>query len=308
MQKKPVIVSLNPSVDRIIHTKRFDLDGITHAHSSQIVAGGKGINVARVLKSFGYPFSLLNLVAGLEGELLKMLLEKEGIRSYFIEGRGMTREVIRIAEDASRTLLTFNEPGPACSEETLQRLLCLASHLMENEGSYLVMSGSVPESSLERAYAELIARSKPLNVVSVLDSRGEAFRLGVQASPAVVKCNREEFEEFTGESFSPSRLGELTAQSRIVIVTAGSEGAWAVWDGELLFAEPPQIDALNPVGSGDSFLAGLLIAMMNRWSKEEALAFATACGVVNALYWEPARVSPPEVQDFVKRVRVRRGG
>jgi ribokinase len=70
----------------------------------------------------------------------------------------------------------------------------------------------------------------------------------------------------------------LATDSRLAVVTLGARGA--VWsDGTSGgHASPPNINAVDATGAGDSFCAALALALIEGQTVEEAVRFACAAG------------------------------
>jgi ribokinase len=67
-------------------------------------------------------------------------------------------------------------------------------------------------------------------------------------------------------------LDALAPTHRVVVSTRGAEGAEAVAAGSRASAVPPRVVTGSPVGAGDAFAAGFLLALVDGAPLEEALA------------------------------------
>jgi len=186
------------------------------------------------------------------------------------------------------------------------------SHLDEalrtGQSAYLVLSGSVPSAYFDEVYPELISFARDRGIVSVLDARGRAFQRGVEACPTLAKCNAAELAELLGRSV-PSvadAIRSVAPDVPIFGVTLGDKGAYVRWDREVFLTVPPRVRAVNPVGSGDCFLAGMILGLVNGLSREETLRLATAAGTANAACWKAADIFPPDVSTLAPSVSVSR--
>ena len=79
------------------------------------------------------------------------------------------------------------------------------------------------------------------------------------------------------------------------VVTDGPRPDLVNHGGRLLRAIPPTIEVVNPVGSGDSLLAGLADGWLGEQEAEAIIRNGLACAVANALVWDPGDVEPAEV-------------
>lgn len=113
-------VTLNPSVDYIVFTDTIKLGELNRAGQTYKFAGGKGINVSRVLKSHGVESTALGFTGGFPGEFIKNSLQEADIMTDFIEVAEDTRINIKL-KGASET--EINAPGPAVTNEQTEQLL-----------------------------------------------------------------------------------------------------------------------------------------------------------------------------------------
>jgi tagatose 6-phosphate kinase len=91
-----------------------------------------------------------------------------------------------------------------------------------------------------------------------------------------------------------------------VIVTAGREPALA-FDGKIFRRiVSPRIKAVNPIGSGDAFTAGVVWRLLRGDDLGEACRWGAAAGAANALTPLPGELNRKDVNRLAKEVRVRR--
>jgi tagatose 6-phosphate kinase len=172
----------------------------------------------------------------------------------------------------------------------------------------VIFGGSVPDGKLDGIYAEMIQIAESRGVRSILDSRGQALRAGIEAAPFMVKPNLRETEDLLGTPLpdEQSRWQAIdwyeSKGTEVVVMSMGAEGALASLAGARWRAIPPRVEQVNPVGSGDCLVAGMAAGIRRRWPLEEALRLGVACGAANAAVWEAAHVAPEQVQELVTRV------
>ncbi|MEU8922588.1 PfkB family carbohydrate kinase [Kitasatospora sp. NPDC048545] len=84
-------------------------------------AGGKGINVARVLAAPGHAATVTGLVGGPTGQAVRAELAEAGLPDERVEVAGETRRTVAVADDRDTTVLL--EPGPEISPPEWRRFL-----------------------------------------------------------------------------------------------------------------------------------------------------------------------------------------
>ena len=277
-------VTLNPSLDYILHAAAFAEGKVNRAEREEIFPGGKGINVSRVLAALGIRSAAYGFAAGFTGEELRRLVRAYGIDADFLPVAGMTRINVKIRSGKETDI---NASGPSVREEDLRALAEKLRLLPEN--SVLVLAGSAPSSLSNDCYARLVSYSGRSDLRIALDTSGKAFARSLALAPWLIKPNAEELEEAVGEKLSSrgeiasaaERLQERGARN--VIVSLGGDGALLVSEsGERIFVPAPQGKAVDTVGAGDSLLAGFLAAKEQGVSDAEALAQGVAAGSATA--------------------------
>ena len=84
-------VTLNPAVDRTCRVECLAPGRVNRMKSVCSVAGGKGINVARVLRSFHMPAAAAGFLGGSGGRFIGKSMGEAGVECHFIQIRGGTR-------------------------------------------------------------------------------------------------------------------------------------------------------------------------------------------------------------------------
>jgi len=282
-----ITVTLNPSLDRTIELGRLAVGCVQRVNAARLDPGGKGVNVARALLANGVPARAVLPVAGVEGDQLVALLEREGVDVAVVPVLGHTRSNITIAE-ADGTVTKLNEPGASLGTDDLE---ALASGVLgaATPGSWVVLCGSLPPGLDAEAYATLTHRFVAAGLHVAVDTSGPAFRAAVAVGPELVKPNAEELAEAVGRPVhSPSEVIAAARElqdlgARTVLVSLGSQGAILVPESVLasesvLVGESPVDEPRSTVGAGDAFLAGFLAGRHHGANHRDAFAEALAWG------------------------------
>jgi len=248
-------------------------------------AGGKGVNVARVLHQLGEDVIATGLVGGRTGDHVQSLLDAEGVSAAFVRIAGESRRTTVVVAASSAT--GFWEPGPAVTgaewadfRAGFERLLARADTV--------VLSGSLPPGIPVEAYADLIRLARAAEVPTLLDADGDALRFGIAAGPAVVVPNAAELAELSSQPVdgiaSAERAGRsaLTMGGQAVVATLGVRGVVLIEPGRCLRAWPLHPVAGNPTGAGDACVAGLARTVGRPWAERlsEAVALGAAAAAV----------------------------
>jgi fructose-1-phosphate kinase PfkB-like protein len=180
-----------------------------------------------------------------------------------------------------------------------------------DKAQVVVLSGrSIPGAPVS-LYPDLIRIAHRKKVKSVFDTSGKDYRAGLRQKPWMIKPNIEEAEEaLTMSVRSVNEIKEATARLyskgiSMIAVTCGSRGAY-VYNGQtLLYVKPPRLQRKNPVGCGDSFIAGFLTAHIKQRSFMACSAYAVACGSANAMSIDPGDVQKKTINSIYKRIQIK---
>jgi 1-phosphofructokinase/tagatose 6-phosphate kinase len=295
-----VTVTLNAAIDRTLTVPNFQRGQRHRASAGITLAGGKGINVARALKTLGVPVVATGLVGGTTGARVIEELTGEAILNDFVHIEGESRTSTAVVDPTGGTYTEINEWGPAVRPEELELLLEKLRYLTQ-DAEYVVFAGSLPRDVEDDFYAEATRELAKRHVHSVLDSEGEPLRLGVEAEPFLVSPNQAEAEGLVGQEFHDDEdfrvaldtIAEMGARN--VLITT-ERGALALLredrDARRYRVEAPRVDPVSAVGSGDVLVAAFLAARHAGRSNEDALRSAVAAGAASTLEVGAGRFDP----------------
>jgi 1-phosphofructokinase family hexose kinase len=256
-----VILTLtpNPAVDLTLHVERVH-PGESHRVPPAIAqAGGKGVNVARVLHARGIRTLALAPVGGDTGRVFESDIADAGVPHRLIPVSASTRRSVAIVDESSGQTSIFNETGAALSggdwDAVMRAVIESAA-----DARCLVGSGSLPPDAPTDLYARLVAIARDLGVPSVIDATGAALLEAASAGASLLKPNQRELQESTAED-DPLRGAQalLDAGAGAVLVSLGEAGMLLVHAGGSapLRARLAVPLAGNPTGAGDAAVAAV---------------------------------------------------
>ena len=305
-------VTLNAAIDRTLAVPNFHVGRRHRAVEQTAVAGGKGVNVARALKSLGRPVLATGTAGGGTGARIIQLLDDEGITNDFVRINEESRMSTAVIDPTDGVTTEVNERGPALSnaerERVVERILYLAQG-----AQIVVLCGSLPRGVPVELYCQLIEDLRRMNVTTVLDTEGEPLRVAMRACPDLVTPNLIEAEELVGHEFADDddrltgvrEIVELGARDAIITYESGCVallgGDSAERRAYRVSVEPRE--PLSPIGAGDAFLAGYVAGLYERHSTEECLRLATACGAESVRHVGAGVIDPREVERLLPEVQ-----
>jgi len=279
-------LTLNPAVDRELQVPAISFGDVLRATSHRVDWGGKGFNVSRALRALGSDSVALGLVGGFAGQMIAAGLRQLGIAVDFVEIAGETRTNV-VVRDRERHL-KVNEAGPEIRPAD-EAALVDKVRALARAGDWWVLSGSLPPGASPGVYAEVIRIVQSAGAWAVLDTSGAALVHGVAARPFLVKPNAVEAAELTGRKVDSGIASARAAATDIhaqgaanVVISLGKAGALLSDGATAWAARPPRIVERNPVGAGDSMVAGLTWGLAQGMAVHQALRWAVASGAAAA--------------------------
>ncbi len=303
-----ITVTLNAAIDKTLAVPNFRLGRRHRAVEQTSMAGGKGVNVARALKSLDQPVIATGVAGGPVGTRIIEQLTDEAILNDFVRIREESRMSTAVVDPTSGEQTEINERGPTVSESELELFVDKLLYLAQG-AAICVFSGSLPRGVDPGLYERLVAELHRLNVLSVLDAEGEPMRLATRAAPSVVSPNELEAEELVGHEFADDEdrtvgdprdgrdgrpRGDHDPPGRLPGACSGGEHD-PDRPRKLIRATLDPLEPVSSVGSGDAFLAGYIAARYEGRSDEECLRYGVACGAESTQHFGAGVVNPREV-------------
>ncbi|ARC85494.1 1-phosphofructokinase [Clostridium argentinense CDC 2741] len=301
-----ITITLNPSIDRRYNIKNFERGKVFRADDFQYTPGGKGLNVAKVIKTLNEPVIATGFLGGRSGSYIVEKLDEMNIRHNFVSIDGETRSCLAIiSDDGSQTEIL--ESGPLISQKDMQRFYKLYEELIRQD-EIICISGSMPKDVDIETYKNLIETANREGKKILLDTSGEALKKGMEAIPYLIKPNKEELENlignviFTEEDIIKAVSPIIKEGINIVAVSLGREGCLVFNDNYMYRVRTPKVKAVNPVGSGDAMIAGFAVSLKRNYEFENMLKLAAACGTANALEEETGKADINNINRLIEDI------
>lgn len=307
-------VTLNAAIDKSLSVPNFRLGRRHRSVEQTTLAGGKGVNVARALKTLGQPVIATGFAGGATGTRLVEQLTAESILNDFVRIRDESRTNTAVHDPTNGEQTEINERGPAVTPGEVElfrdKLLYLA-----RGADVVVMAGSLPRGVESDLYSDLLRELHRLGVTTLIDTEGEPLRQALRAEPHVISPNVLEAEELVGHEFNDDddrvhAVREMTALGAREAIMTTPDGCFAAMqiDGSsaLLRARIEERETVAAVGAGDAFLAGFVASRYTGADPEDCLRFGVACGAESTQRLGAGLVDPARVERLVGEVQVER--
>jgi len=307
-------VAGNPSVDKLFEVEQLTVGGIHRPLRFVQTPGGKGIHIAQVASVLGADAMVLAVLGGHAGRWVAETLETEGIRGRFAWMEGETRSSLSVADRQTEELTEFYEAGTPMSSDDWSALEAIVVEQLPG-ASWLALAGSLPPGAPRDGYARLIAAAQRTNVATAVDTRGEPLARALDQQPDLVKINAFEAAELLGVPVNTLDQGREAVREvrhraggagHAAVVTMGPSGAVLAFPDGSLHLGSPSTRGAYPVGSGDAFLAGMLVALARGDGWLDAAALGLGAAAANADTPGAARLDPTRAAALAADAQIER--
>jgi len=307
-----ITVTLNAAIDKSLSVPNFRLGRRHRTVEQRTMAGGKGVNIARTLKTLGQPVIATGFAGGATGTHIVEQLTEESILNDFVRICDESRTNTSVLDPTTGEQTEINERGPSVSEREVElfrdKLLYLA-----RGAAIVVFAGSLPRGIESDIYAVLIRELERTGVTTVIDTDGEPLRQAVRAEPDVVSPNVIEAEELVGHEFSSEEERSLAV--REIAALGPREAIMTLPDGcfaQVLVDGHPCMrrvsvevrESIAKRGSGDAFLAGYIAARYEGRAPDQCLRFGVACGAESTARLGAGLIDPREARRLMGDVEL----
>lgn len=303
-------ITPNPALDRTLTVSGYTAGGVFRPDEVNVKAGGKGINVARAVAALGGNALCAGFLGGYQGRYLASLAAAEGLNTRWIFVDHVETRICTILVDPATGQSTgIYEAGFDVSEANWHHLLDVLQPDLDNS-CYISFSGSLPAASSLPHFSNMLHRLTASGHRVWVDTSGAALAEAARIPGIALKVNTDEISELLGEVIvTPEDSVHVARQLQQktlapVVITLGAMGAVWVDKARTYEARPPRVTAVNAVGSGDSFLAGLLLALEAAQAIPEAMRQAVAVGTANSLSVSGASFSLADVERLSQQVMI----
>jgi 1-phosphofructokinase/tagatose 6-phosphate kinase len=314
-----ITVTLNTAIDKTLAVPSFRLGRRHRTVEQTSMPGGKGVNVARVLKTLGAPVIATGLAGGATGTRLVEQLTQLSVLSDFVRIGEESRTNTAVIDPTTGEQTEINERGPSVTEQEIELFVDKLLYLAKG-ASMCVFAGSLPGNVPVDVYAGLIRDLRRLGVMTVVDTDGDPLRRAVRAEPDVISPNVLEAEELVGHEFNDEEdhciaVREMVQLGAHEAIMTAPDGCYAQLPSSELGGAPRLyrlrvragvVDPRSTIGSGDAFLAGYVAARYNGAPAEECLIHGVACGAESTRHLGAGLIDPAGVERLLPEVEVDR--
>lgn len=311
MESPIVTVTFNPALDRTLYLPNFTLGEVNRVDNERTDPGGKGINVAKVIKALNYPVVVTGFLGKRNASPFEEYFTQEDIHNYFVETPGENRVNIKIVDTTTDVVSELNFPGITPTSADLTKLETTLRHLARVH-KWFVLSGSLPPTVPTTIYAKFIEMLHQYDCKVILDTSGPALAAGIAARPYAVKPNLPELSQLLNSSMESDEeilgaIKQLLNQGiSQVAISLGEKGSLVADRNQILRVKAPLVPVNSTVGAGDAFVAGFSVGQARNLPLADSVRLASAAaGAAVALPGTQAG-SLIEVNKLIDKVQIER--
>lgn len=302
-------IGTTPAVQRVMIFRSLALDAVNRAVTTLDGAAGKAVNVAKVLRALGERPVAIGFLGGDRGEFLRSALQTVGIELDFVNVAARTRQCVTVIDQSAGTHTELVEESRPVDPADFERLRAIIRRRIAGSPA-VVMSGTITPGGPADFYFHCTWMAAEAGAFSVVDAQGTALVEALNARPGLVKPNRSELAATVGRALNDEPAVRLAMRelcdrgAQRIVVTAGKVPTLAFDGASFWKMVGPQIAAVNPIGSGDAFTAGLVARLVRGDDLGEACRWASAAGAANALTPMAGEVNREDVERLAREVKV----
>ena len=285
---RPALLCITPApaIDRTAHVARIEHDQVLRPVELVALPGGKGVNAARAAVRLGGRAITTGIAGGHAGRWIVETLAAEGLETRWSYAMAESRTTYVTVDDSGESVIVYERAAPATDEEFGAFLRLLTDELLPICGRAIV-AGSIPAGINGRGHAAIVEVCRGAGRPLLVDASGAGLVAALGARPDLVKIGRIEAVE-AGVADGSATAAEAAAAlveagAQMAVVTDGAREVAAADATNAWRVDVPRVEAVNAVGSGDSFNAAFSLALMDGEPVETALARGIAAGSANAL-------------------------
>jgi fructose-1-phosphate kinase PfkB-like protein len=307
-----LLVTLNPTFQKTLVFEHLRTGEVNRAEEQYYDVAGKALNATRILGQLGEEALHVTHAGGPERERYLAMCAEAAVPTVAVPAGEYIRTCTTTLDHHTGEVTELVEPASPVAPATGDEILTVCSDRLADFGTF-VFAGSMAPGYPAELPGRLISAARKAGLFVLADFRGEELKKTLQNPPDelpnIVKINLVEFAQtfFFGGA---DGLGEHTADPAVlekaarhmqllrkqgveVVITRGSQPTLVLGeDGALRHIPTVSLEAVNTIGCGDAFAAGLLAEMAASSSLEDSIERAHAVAAMNATTVRPGTIRP----------------
>ncbi len=302
-------VTINPLLEKRLYFNSIKLNSNNRSFKQELKSGGKGINVSRQLNKLNINNQAITFLGGQAGKELRKILTEENINFYAVSCKSDTREATVTIDSSNNSVTTFFPPNSLITEKEAKDFADKLEKMIMN-CSIVVFSGSSPCKETDFIFPYGIELANKYDKISVLDTYGDHLESCINSAPTVIHNNANELAQslnlkFDTEADYINTLNYLYSKGiKLAFITNGKNPIYASKFNFHYKINPPDINEVDPTGSGDAFVAGVVYGLEKDLVFDEFVKIGAALGAHNASVLETCNFDYQSFEPFINKVNI----
>lgn len=302
------IIGLNPVIDRLYYINDFCAASKFYEIVPRIYAGGKGINIARVIRLLEEPCTLYSFLGGDNGRMIEREMHNFGVIQKTFSTEGETRTTINIIDNHNRKETEITEPGVTVGKTEEEEFLDVLTTDLQ-AGDMVICSGIPMKGMQENIYQQISKLCDEKRCLCVLDATGIYLSSSFPGNYYFFKPNFSELSQLfqieKEENLSNIiQYGKKMLERGVenLLISMGDEGGIFLNSEKVFQAKIPKNPVVSTIGSGDASVAGFCVGSSRGLSKEDCVRLAMACGICNAQFSKVGYIDKDMVWELYDKI------
>jgi 1-phosphofructokinase family hexose kinase len=299
-------ITPSPAIDRTAHVEHVVFGEILRPIELVALPGGKGVNAARAAARLGGRVTTTGIAGGHAGRWIVEELAGEGLDPHFTVAAAESRTTYVTVDRSGAAVIVYERPTAASTEEFEAFLRLLEDELLPRCARAIV-AGSLPAGIPAAGHSAIVDAARRAGRPLLVDASGPGLLAALGSRPDIVKISRQEVVEAgipSGGDALEAACALVDRAAALAVVTDGADEVAAADATRTWRLTVPELTVVNAVGSGDSFNAGLSLALLAGASIETALVRGVAAGAANALALGAGMPDPRVARELEAQVTV----
>ena len=300
-------LTLNPAIDYFLTINdQLMVDEVNRGSNAIFKAGGKGLNVSKILSLLNIQSKAIVLLGGFTGDFIRSEFEKdENIEILTVKVDGVNR--INMKAHYDNKALCINGDGPLADDKVKKALLEKVSLI--RQGDIAVISGSMMKGFDENDLIDIADRIHAQKGKVVIDMEKISPETLKRCKPYLIKPNLYELQILLNDKgITKENAKEAIARLRQegvekVLLSLGKDGALLGDEEGFLYLVQPNTVLVNKVGAGDAMLAAFLGKLTETGDRQLALRYGGAAG--NAVASRLEDIDGGLIEEYLNRMSVK---
>jgi len=307
-QPAMLVLGLNPALQKSMWVPELTKGKVHRASKVLLSVGGKGQGCARAAADCAqHAVTVAQFMGGDAGEFLQQQMATWGVEQVTRVVEGTTRTATTVVCEASGTATELIDPSAEIGAAHSDHLLDEIKELIQNRKA-VTISGTCPPGVTQKFY-EAVALAAPPGCTVVLDGYTNVDSVLATGRVGVLKINRDELLELTGESVMDTAakicFEKHLSESSWLAITDGSDPATLYSCNTKWVLTLPSIKVINPIGAGDTCCGVMSYCLATQlYTAPEAFAAGLAAASASCLSEQAAIVDWIAAESLLDQISI----